>query len=762
MLASAAEPVTTPADNPQKLSPVNVHAQPYKSADERTVPRFMMRMGPLKFGPFDFNFGLSGTMDAYVVTATRAPQARENVAATVRVFDTTALRQTPTVTLDGALRSLPAFTLFRRSDSLSANPTAQGVSLRGLGPSGASRSLVLFDGVPLNDPFGGWVAWTKLPREGLMRAELVPGGGAAAWGNAALGGVMQVFSLPLRTETIVVDEPPKPVAFAQQGSVHAAATFGSFATRSVEFAATAPVKDEIVQLFGRAFATDGFPLVAPERRGSIDVPAWSRHRWVQGRWRHVLSNKLSLFVTARHYEEFRGNGTPYTKNGSREKFASFTLLAQPTDHFSWSAIGYAQDQSFASTFSSVNATRTAETPASDQFAVPATAFGAMWKGSWSNGAGAHTSAGIDVRGVRGETRENFTFVAGNFTRQRIAGGRQLFDGLFLLHERPLVPRLRFSLGARVDEARSSDGHRRETDRSTGAVLRDDHYASRHGTEFSPSGGLVWTPDKTWRVRASAQQAFRVPTLNELYRPFRQGTTVVETNPDLRTEHTTSTELGVEWNFFTPAPLKPGVKYPTPPQPIKTLTLGLTAFRNELRDAVGNVTLARGPGTFPIFGPLAAGGIGRQRLNVDRIRVQGLEASATWRASETLSFTAAALLNDPEIRRASVAPALVGNQVAQVPRHSASLGATWQAPGKIAITPRLRGIGRQFEDDENTLRLSEALIVDLGASRPIAKHLELFISIENLGNARLETGRSADGVVNIGTPRLAIGGVRGHW
>jgi outer membrane receptor protein involved in Fe transport len=221
-------------------------------------------------------------------------------------------------------------------------------------------------------------------------------------------------------------------------------------------------------------------------------------------------------------------------------------------------------------------------------------------------------------------------------------------------------------------------------------------------------------------------------------------------------------VGAEWNFFTPAPLDPKARYPTPPPPIKTLTFSVAAYRNELRDAVGNVTLARGPGTFPIFGTLAAGGTGRQRLNVDRIRVQGLELSATWHASETLSLTATALFNDPEVRRATVAPALVGKQVAQVPRHSASFGATWRAPGGITLTPRVRWIGRQFEDDENTLVLGEAVVADFGASRALTKHLELFLTVENLGNARLETGRSADGVVNLGTPRLALGGIRGNW
>ncbi len=680
------------------------------------------------------------TLPAEIVTASRTPQPAEQAAYSVTVFGADALRAAPAATLDGALRSLPAFSLFRRSDSLSANPTAQGVSLRGLGPSGASRSLVLLDGVPLNDPFGGWVAWTKLPRAGLARAELVPGGGATAWGNAALGGVIQLLTTPPESN---------PMGYFPSGGATASA--GNFSTRSAELSLTQPVGRGAVQLMGRDFSTDGFVLVAPERRGAIDLPAWSRHRWLSARWQQPLGENLRLTATARGYEEFRGNGTPYTRNGSREKFVSASLAGAADSGFAWTAVGYAQDQSFASTFSSVNATRTAETPASDQFAVPATAFGGAWTGGWTHAGGARTSAGADLRTVRGETRENFTFTNGAFTRQRTAGGAQAFAGVFAMHERPLTPTLRATFGARLDAWREADGQRRETDRVTGAVLRDDHYADRDGTEFSPSTGLVWTPVMAWRLHANAQQAFRVPTLNEFYRPFRQGTTVVEANPDLHTERNTAAELGANFSKGW-------------------LTFGVTGFWNNLRDAVSNVTLARGPGTFPLFGTLPVGGTGRQRLNVDRTRVQGLELSGSWRANESFLLNAAALFNNATVRRAAIAPGpglspsngLIGKQVAQVPRHSASLGATWRAPGGVTLTPRLRWIGRQFEDDENSLRLGETVVSDLGASRALTPHLELFLTMENLGDTRLEIGRSADGVVNLGTPRLLLGGLRGTW
>jgi outer membrane receptor protein involved in Fe transport len=419
------------------------------------------------------------------------------------------------------------------------------------------------------------------------------------------------------------------------------------------------------------------------------------------------------------------------------------LAAHAGKTFAWNAVAYGQDQRFASTFSSVNATRTAETPASDQYAVPATALGAAWTGVWQGANDARTSAGLDYRHVRGETREYFTFSAGAFTRQRVAGGSQDVTGIFALHERPLAENLRVTLGGRLDFWREQDGHRRETDRATGTVLRNDIYPDRDSAEFSPSAGLVWQPAKSWRVRAAAQQSFRRPTLNELYRPFRVGNVITEANAALATEHATSAELGVEHS-------------------LGHLTLGAALFWNDLRDAVGNVTIARGPGTFPIVGFVPAGGLGRQRLNLDRLRVQGLELSAKWQPLAILSLTADYLYNDATVRATALAPNLVGKRLAQVPRQSASFGASWQPVKKLSLTSRVRALDRQFEDDENLLVLGAALVVDLSVSYQLTDRCELYLTAENLTDERLETGRSADGIVNTGTPRLVLGGVRCNW
>ena len=307
----------------EQLDAINVNADAYKPV-ATALPRYLSFLAAPPFPPPKFQFGMGfnfNTMGTVVVTATRTAQTPDQVAASVKIFSADALRAAPTATLDGALRAVPGFSLFRRSDSFSANPTAQGVSLRGLGPSGASRSLILLDGVPLNDPFGGWVTWSKISREGLGHAEVLPGGGATAWGNAALGGAVQIFTA-LSTGLGIVDRPPAPLGWVTTGSLKVAATLGDYGTRSGEVALTLPTRRGVLQVLGRDFATDGFTLVAPERRGVIDISAWSRHRWITTRWQQPLGDKVELLATARVFEEKRGNGTPYQRNGSREKFVS--------------------------------------------------------------------------------------------------------------------------------------------------------------------------------------------------------------------------------------------------------------------------------------------------------------------------------------------------------------------------------------------------------------------------------------------------------
>src|SRR5438105_4577475 len=131
------------------------------------------------------------TQDSITVTATRTPTRLADTPASVVVLSRDEIAAGAAPTVDDALRQVPGFTLFRRTGSRTANPTSQGVSLRGVGGSGALRALVLDDGVPLNDPFGGWVYWGRIPRASIDRVEIVRGGASDLYGSSAMGGVIQ-------------------------------------------------------------------------------------------------------------------------------------------------------------------------------------------------------------------------------------------------------------------------------------------------------------------------------------------------------------------------------------------------------------------------------------------------------------------------------------------------------------------------------------------------------------------------------------------
>ena len=664
--------------------------------------------------------GQSVVLPDMFVTASRGAEEADHVPFSHAVLAGETLRENPATTLDGALRSDPDFSLFRRTDSLVANPTTQGVSLRGIGPSGASRSLVLLDGVPLNDPFGGWIFWSEVPRESLAGAEVMPGGGGTAWGNSALGGVIQLL-----TEA----------AAGERERVMAAA--GGLATREAEVQVTQPTGPGTLQILGRYFTTGGYSIVAPEQRGPIDVPANSSSGWVTARWSQPVGPDVQLTVTVRVFGEERGNGTPYQNNAAHETFGSATLNGRPNQDFNWTLTAYDQGQTYASTFSSVNAARTAETPASNQFAVPTTALGLAWTGTWRGSGGAQTTAGADLHDTRGETREDSSFVSGAYTRRRFAGGRQTDGGVFLLHSRDLAPDLRVSFGLRADEWIDSDGHRR--DFASGVPAGDLAYPRLEGTALSPSAGAVWRTGSV-RWHASAQQAFRRPTLNELYRPFRVGNIITDANPALETETTRSAEVGADLA-------------------LARLNIGVAAFWNDLRDPVANVTIAQGPANVPGVGFVPAGGEARRRLNLDRVRVQGATVTARWPVAAPLELTAQYLHDDSRVIGATVAPWLVGRRLAEVPLESATLGLNWR-PGRVwTITPRIRWIGSQYDDDLNTLRLAPATVLDLSAAFDVGRGWQVFLSGENLANQRIETGRSSDGTVNVGTPRLVLAGLR---
>lgn len=659
--------------------------------------------------------GLLGTAAAaeptrlapFAVNADRTTRAAETPSADWRWIAGDTLADASA--LDQALRADPSFSLFRRTNSLAANPTAQGVSLRGIGPSGASRSLVLLDGVPLNDPFGGWVQWTQVAAGALAGAEIRHGGGSAAWGNAALGGTIALVSAPLARAT-------------NELRLEA----GEFDTRSATLAAAAKVGPLRARVDARAYSTAGFHPLDPADRGPIDRPLASDHRLAQAQLEQTFGAVTARLVL-RHFTEDRVNGTVLQRNSTRVDSAALTLRGRSRDA-EWQAVLHRQSQTFRSFFSGVGANRATETPANDQFDVPADAAGFGLTVGTEHGD-TRLAGGVDYRQVRGETREDFFFASGAFTRRRLAGGSQRFAGVFLSAERPLRRDLTALLQVRADRWENRDGQRTEADRATGAPTRQDRFADRTGEQYHSTLRLTWTPVPEWTVRSSAYTAFRVPTLNELYRPFRVGNTNTEANPALAPETLRGAEVGLD-------------------RRVGRATFALSGFVTELDDAVANVTLASTPAL-----------VSRQRLNLSRLRIRGLEGRVIAELAREFSVEAAFLRVDPRVVGASVQPALVGRRLAQVPSLTLTAGATWRPSDAWRLALQARWADAQFEDDENALPLASAGTADLWIERQVSPALALTFAVENLFDARVPAARTAGGPVSYASPRVWRAGAR---
>ena len=474
------------------------------------------------------------------VTATRTERRLGETPASVVVLSSEEIAASAAPTVDDALRQMPGFSLFRRSGSRFANPTSQGVSLRGLGASGASRALVLADGIPLNDPFGGWIYWGRVPRASLDRIEVLRGAGSDLYGSAALGGVVQLLTHGARGPDLAAEASYGELD-TPEASLFAAHEWGAW---GVSFAA-------------EGFHTDGYVQIDPAERGPVDTPVASRHTTADLALER-RSDSGRAFVRGSTFDESRDNGTRLQENDTEIRQWS-AGLDRSLGTGSLSVRAYGSDQDFHQTFTAVAADRASERLIRDQH-VPAESLGGSVQASRPFGDRHAWVGGFDLREVQGASDETaFTATGSTFIS---AGGEQRTAGLYLEDVVRATPRLSFTLGGRFDLWRNAGGRRPEREESA----------------FSPRVSLLFQATGRWAWTASAYRGFRAPTLNELYRAFRVGDVLTLANEELRAERLAGGETG---GLFT----SPGGR----------LSARGTLFWMEVDRTIANVTLSVAPG-----------------------------------------------------------------------------------------------------------------------------------------------------------------------
>ena len=414
--------------------------------------------------------------------------------ANVTVVDTQGLQQTPGTNLDDRLRDIPGFSLFKRSSSLVANPTTQGISLRGIGSSGASRTLVLWDSIPANDVFGGWVYWTQLIPDEMQTVEISRGAATSIFGDRAMSGAIGLFSRQ--------PEPWRLLGDYQAGNNNTQDVTAGFSNAWRQFAISGT---------GRAYTTDGYYIVPASIRGAIDRKAADRFVTADVHLDHYTSLGNFFFKINMLVEE-RPNGTALTYNSTSIGTVSLHYVKDFTRD-SFSVLGYDTQEGFHASFSSVTNNRNTEKVSYLQ-SVPSD--GAGGAGYWRH----HESrwnllAGADLYRVEGRSTDHLVP-----SGLRTGGGTQWQHGVFGQADATVGP-VRFFGGLRHS------------------------FTGQGNTFLSPSGGLS-VGKKSLRLRGSVYRAFRSPTLNELYREFRVGNTDTQPNANLKQETVFGAEAGIDW------------------------------------------------------------------------------------------------------------------------------------------------------------------------------------------------------------------------
>lgn len=669
-------------------------------------------------GPVQLTFTLHplGASERVVVSATRTEMKLSETPGSAVLLTDQDLAANPALTLDDMLREIPGFNLFRRATSRVSNPTTQGVSLRGLGASGPSRALVLEDGVPIVDPFGGWVYWDRIPPTELASVEVFRGGASNLYGSDALGGVVQFLSRVPAEPSASVD-----LSYGNENTPDLSSWVGTTIGRwDLEAAA------------GLAH-TDGYVLIPKSQRGLVDTLANSEHATVDAGVGYQIREGGRAFLRGTFFDEARHNGTPIQKNSTGTGFGVAGVNTPIAGHDFLSARVYGESQGYDQAFSSVAPSRNSEKLTDIQH-VRSQQLGTAVQ--WNHVFSSQTLiAGADANEVIGASDEQlFSSTTGFHFANNIAGGRQRTVGIFgqdiiRVHDRWLL-----IAGLRWDDWSNFDGSTVRISLPS-ARITGTNFSDRSDTSFSPRVSVIRNLRSNWSLTLSGYRAFRAPTLNELYRSFRQGTTLTENNPLLRAERLTGAEAGVRATAFD-----------------NKLEARSTVFWADIVDPITNVTLITTPNL-----------VTAQRQNLGRTRAVGAEFDGIVHVSSSVQFSAGYEYTHSTVLDSSAA--LNGLNVPEVPRHQFSFEARYWNPRRLMLSVQGRYSSSQFDNDINTLLLNHYYIMDLFIGREIGHSVQFYAAAENLLNQRYATALSSPQTAGgqplqtLGPPILARMGLR---
>ena len=642
------------------------------------------------------------------VTATRTPLALDATASSVRTLTATQLDEAPGgFALDDKLRQVAGFQLFRRTSSWVANPTTEGTSLRGLGSTAASRTLVLSDEVPLNDAFGGWIHWNEIPSLALGGVELMRGGGSDLYGSSAIGGVIDVTPVRPSGNSYALDLSG---ATLNTSYLNGLGTTGFGHTHALAAATL--------------FRTDGYTLIAPAVRGPVDIPSNVHSQSGRVEVRQDLSQDSGLFLRGNVLNEARSNGTALTPNATRLwRYAGGGDFGLPHSGRVLFRL-YGTEQNYRQNFSSVLAVGTVAR-ATERLTrlqrVPTQQIGGAVQ--WAQTFKTLTLvAGADLLDTRATDNETPVTNGVNQARISISARQRTGGGYGEALWQPKNWSVAFS--SRVDRFRSFDARQVTAGVTTILPSTDEViYDPRLGVVRKLGGGVSLT--------ASGFRAFRGPSMNELYRTGQVGQQTTQANPSLRSERATGYEVGALLSRARLGSIRGGYFWTQVNRPVAAVAISSTPTSQLL-----------------------------QRQNLGQLTSKGITIEADSRPLSWLSLSAGYQYANSTVTKYAVAPALAGKWTAQVPRNLATAQVRFEKQRLGVFAVDLRTSGQQFDDTANTLQLAGYTQVDLYAEHgfPIGRNrLRVYSAVQNVGGELVQAGRTP--LLTLGVPRTVSFGIK---
>jgi outer membrane receptor protein involved in Fe transport len=518
-----------------------------------------------------------------------------------------------------------------------------------------------------------------------------------------------------------------------------------------------------------AYNTDGFPVVEQVERGVIDNNATVKYQNVNGKVDYSASDNLHMFFRTGYFSENRGNGKIDEVNDTQWTSLSGGVQGHLHDGSELEGTLYGDNEHFHSTFMAVPATtpvRNTVRLSVDQH-VPTDALGYMVQWSKTLGSKNFLSAGTDYHWVEGESQEgNYNATgpvlspvqAAVLALNRQSGGSQRLVGAFAQDLFTPMSNLTITVAARIDHWLNYDPHNLEQAIIPGTAVNNKPACSTTGgvppsclddrsdTAVSPRVGARYQINERVSAWGDIGGGFRAPTLNELYRQFRVGTTLTLPNDQLGPETLKGGDLGI-----TVAATH-------------DVTLRATYFDNTIDNPVANVTTV-----------VSGANITQQRQNLGQTHIYGLQSDIEWRVGPYVRFAGAYLYDHGTVTDGGAAnAALVGKYIPQVPLNRGSIRVTYADPKVVTVAFSVQFYGLQYDNDQNTTGIPPATqidagypgttpaglpaynVADLSVARAFTKNLEAFFGMENMFNKTYFVGT---GPSTIGSPRLVNAGVR---